>query len=148
MTNWKQGELPPVGKECEYLWHEGAEWRKGYCVAHYVNKESTEAVLCDMEDNIAVRVYAHEVKPIKTPAEIERERLINQMFNDAEVIGSKGAFEKLVDKGYRKVDPEKRVKPVSLSIFSKAWVNANSVEEHYESLKYLGYIQGVDNDDS
>lgn len=73
------GTLPPVGTVCEYYWPAGDSWREGTCVAHFQGR----AVVCDHVDaDCAEQLYAHHVRPIRTPEQIaaeERERELAEM---------------------------------------------------------------------
>jgi hypothetical protein len=97
--------IPKVGEECLYSLGDSYTWHK--CNIIFIvgtqgvvieSKQVFEGVqFCSFYGNEAVKF-----KPIKTPAEIERDNGIVQMFEDAEVQGSNSAFVRLYDKGYRK----------------------------------------------
>ena len=106
--------IPKVGEDCLYSLGDSGTWHK--CNIIFIvgtqgvvmeSKQAFEGVqFCSFYGNLSVKF-----KPAKTPAEIEREKDIAQMFEDAEVQGSNGAFVRLYDKGYRK----QQVKPLSKS---------------------------------
>jgi hypothetical protein len=106
--------IPKVGEDCLYSLGDSNTWHK--CNIIFIvgtqgvvmeSKQAFEGVqYCSLLGNEAVKF-----KPAKTPAEIERDNGIAQMFEDAEVQGSNSAFVRLYDKGYRK----QQVKPLSKS---------------------------------
>lgn len=143
MTNWKKGDKCEIQernsgallKDCEILYID--------CRAIVISSSTATSTPYWLSEV--------EIKPIKTDVELERERVVERIMfliglsEEENISVVRECLTFAFDLGYIS-DPEKRVKPLSLSIFSKAWFHAGSVDEHYESLKYLGYIQGVDND--
>lgn len=88
------GEFPPVGSDFSPL-HNGKDIHTclGFTSEGKVIGEPIGAGLIAL-------FFISEIKPIDTKT--DKEKAIDQMFEDAEVQGSKGAFERLYAKGYRK----------------------------------------------
>lgn len=140
MTNkWKDG-LPPVGEECEITVLDTDGLFRN-CKILYIDSMS---VVFSSSAASSMPKYLSEVKfrPLKTPEEIERENLVNQMFTDAEVTGSKSSFERLVDKGYRKVKPM----PLVTFLEMVGMANSEGLSAAYQEAVKLGYIIGVEDD--
>ena len=97
--------IPKVGEDCIYQERGGCRWN---IKIDYIGKD---VFVGTSDDGFELTDKLEQIKPSKTPAEIEREKGITQMFEDAEVQGSSGAFVRLYDKGYRK----QQVKPLSRS---------------------------------
>ena len=98
------GELPPVGSEFEmYMYLANAnKWVKCYAVGY--TKDLKHLVIHDDEDGlhfVSKERCCMSFRPIdnRTP----KQKVVDEMFEDAEVRGSKGAFERLYDAGYRKI---------------------------------------------
>jgi hypothetical protein len=87
--------IPKVGEECLWLSPNTGVYHHTKII--HINDESVW-----LEGEGVVAHDTDRYKPIKTPAEIERDNGIVQMFEDAEVQGSNSAFVRLYDKGYRK----------------------------------------------
>lgn len=128
--------IPKVGKDCLYSLGDSGTWHK--CNIIFIvgtqgvvmeSKQVFEGVqFCSFYGNEAVKF-----KPSKTPAEIEREKGITKMFEDAEVQGSSGAFVRLYDKGYRK----QQVKPLSRSF---AIMELGIADDSYDFMVDQGFI--------
>lgn len=90
------GELPPVGSECilnlAFDSYPAKVTYIGNGVGCFINLNNGEEYSFAMKDT--------SFKPLDTRT--DREKAIDDMFEDAKVQGSKGAFERLYDAGYRK----------------------------------------------
>ena len=121
--------IPKVGEDCLvklYVMHEPEK-----VDIKYVSNKHVIFILDGVERCEYIKTVS--LSPLKTPAEIEREKDITQMFEDAEVQGSNGAFVRLYDKGYRK----QQVKPLSRSYATLALQITNMA---YDDLAGLGFI--------
>ena len=119
-----------VGDDCIYQEKGGFRWN---IKIDYIGKDifvGTSDEGFELADKLA------QIKPSKTPAEIEREKGIAQMFEDAEVQGSNGAFVRLYDKGYRK----QQVKPLNLAKFVDIRLESATVQVNYQQLLDGGFI--------
>jgi len=152
MTNWKQGELPPVGEECYVLNSKfgNSDWEK--CVVRF---KGNHIIVYDSEScsERTVHITDCQFKPIKTPAEIERDRVVGLFVqqvadfygNPKPSIGYEALGRKLYACGLLS-DPEKRVKGIGFDEFSKAFYMETCLAT-YDKWVEEGYIQGVDNDE-
>ena len=133
-------------------WKVGDDATRNGVVVHIVAGPDNDDNYCVMGETYAV-VHTSALKPIKTIAEIERERLIkqmlkdaeadiererviNQMFKDAEGRAIQSTFERLYIAGYRKV------KPISLDDYHQI-ERMGYYPETYETLILNGHIIGV-----
>jgi len=93
------GELPPVGSECLAMVDSSKKFKK-YVVMYITNCGSMVLRRIESKIDLIVDIDSCEFKPADTRT--DREKAIDEMFEDAKVQGSKGAFERLYDAGYRK----------------------------------------------
>ena len=108
MTNWEQGELPPVGEECYVLNSKlgKPDWEK--CVVLFKGKH---IIVYDSEScsERTGQISGCQFKPLKSPAEIEQEELESEIKLVLKVktdnLASTLAYN-LYDSGYRKFGPE------------------------------------------
>lgn len=105
------GELPPVGVQCEYYHDPRKLWVKFIPLLITTITTSPNGIPAIYgewlhpndfiwEADIIDDIGKTKFRPIDTRT--PKQKAVDEMFEDAEVQGSKGAFERLYDKGYRK----------------------------------------------
>ena len=94
-----KGELPPVESECMVVVDSTGIFKR-YEVMYISNSGAMVLRRVESGIDLVVDIDSCEFKPIDTRT--DKEKAVDQMFEDAEVQGSKGAFERLYAKGYRK----------------------------------------------
>lgn len=112
MSNWTNG-LPPVGEVCEFR-KTNTVFRYDFVKAEVLFISDQLVVLqhCASKNHFSVLVDEVEFRPLKSEAELKREKAVEQLMSDAQVEhpcgGNYGVTfavaERLLDNGYRKVN--------------------------------------------
>ena len=149
MTNWKQGD------KCEYncpQLHDDAEFWEGTIIA----KDAGMWVVACSEQDIKSPAYngfpESCLRPIKAPAEIERDRVKQLAIDNCERLFSHGAYYDsgisfaidCLDKANMLSDPAKRVRGISFNAFYHDLCSNKTYRETYNRWVEDGIIQGVD----
>ena len=139
MTNkWKDG-LPPVGEECEITVLDTDGLFRN-CKILYIDSMS---VVFSSSAASSMPKYLSEVKfrPLRTPVEVERERVVKIAQGIKEANPASELLECLYDAGLLH---DKKVKPVSYESFETLYHTHNHHCSLYGALMHYGYIIGAD----
>jgi len=150
--SFKKGELPEVGEECLWLSHKTGVFHHTRII--HIHEESVW-----LEGEGVVSLQVERFKPIKTPEEVERERVVelacnavqsNKACEDLNInidcsAMSRFTIEALYDAGLLH---DRKVMPLSLKDYTIMCFKACQfdVTKSYETAVREGYIIGLDNE--
>lgn len=125
--------IPKVGEECKLLL-DGGIYEK---VIYHGKSTKGYDIVEFMDGGVHNLGKIESYQPIKTPAEIEREGLISELYSDLIEID---IYDNLINLGYRK----QQVKPLSFDDYYLIG-STNSLQQSYRKLTECGFvIQGGD----